>query len=46
MEKILWSSSMTQEMVDEAGLDPEDVESIIRELDDAVADICMAHGIS
>jgi hypothetical protein len=46
MSKIVWESSVTQEMMDEAGLDPADVKAIVKELDDAVMEICLSHGLS
>lgn len=46
MSKIVWESSVTQEMIDEAGLDPADVAAIVSELDDAVMEICLSHGLS
>lgn len=46
MSKIVWESSVTQEMMDEAGVDPADVIAIVKELDDAVMEICLSHGLS
>ena len=46
MDKVVWSSSVTQEMVKEAGLTRAEVARIVKELDDAVMEICLSHSIS
>jgi hypothetical protein len=46
MDKVVWSSSVTLKMIDEAGIDYADVKGIAKELDDAVMEICLSHGIS
>lgn len=44
-EKTVWESSVTEEMITEAGLSKADVERLVRELDRAVMEICMDSGI-
>jgi hypothetical protein len=45
MEKTVWESSVTEEMIFDAGLSKSDVERLVKELDDAVMEICLSSGI-
>lgn len=46
MEKLVWESSVTEEMIFNAGLSKVDVKRLVKELDDAVMEICMSAGIA
>lgn len=43
--KEIWSSSVDEEMVADAGLEQDEIENLIRELDDAVMEICLSFGV-
>jgi hypothetical protein len=45
MEKTVWESSVTEEMIFDAGLSKSDVKRLVKELDDAVMEICQNSGI-
>ena len=45
MEKTVWESSVTEEMIFDAGLSKADVKRLVKELDDAVMEICQNSGI-
>ena len=45
MEKTIWESSITEEMIFDAGLSKSDVKRLVKELDDAVMEICLSKGI-
>lgn len=40
----VWSSSVDEEMV--TGLSKSEMKALIKELDDAVMEVCLAHGVS
>jgi len=43
---VVWESSVTTEMITDAGLSKKDAKRLAEELDDAVMEICMNWGIS
>lgn len=43
--KDVWSSSVDETMIKEAGLTKSETKSLIKELDDAVMEICLSHGV-
>ena len=43
--KEIWSSSVDEGMVADAGLEQDEIENLIRELDDAVMEICLSFGV-
>jgi hypothetical protein len=40
-EKIVWSSSVDEEMIESAGLTTAEVKALVKELDDAVMRVCL-----
>jgi hypothetical protein len=46
MSKEIWSSSVDQEMIESAGLNKAEVKALVKELDDAVMEICLSFGVS
>jgi hypothetical protein len=46
MSEAVWSSSVTQEMIDEAFILPKEINEMVKELDDAVMEICLRYGLS
>ena len=45
MSKDVWSSSVDEDMVKSAGLTKSETKALIKELDDAVMEICLSHGV-
>lgn len=43
--KEIWSSSVDSEMVKNAGLSKAEIATLIKELDDAVMETCLAFGV-
>ena len=43
--KEVWSSSVDTEMTNSAGLTKSEIKQLVKELDDAVMEICLSHGV-
>jgi hypothetical protein len=46
MSKEVWSSSVDEEMIENAGLNKAEVKALVKELDDAVMEVCLSFGVS
>jgi hypothetical protein len=46
MEKIVWDASVTQEMIDDAGLNDNEISMLVEALNDAVMEVCLNYGLS
>ena len=45
-EKTVWSSSVTEKMVAEAGLNDNEISMLVEALNDAVMEVCLNYSIT
>jgi hypothetical protein len=44
-EKTVWSSSVTEQMIAEAGLNDNEISMLVESLNDAVMEVCLNYSI-